>query len=85
MSSFNGDFARLPGPIYSLLRLCNARYRLESHAENDVVAVGDAPLDAARIIGRSGDLAVLINKGIVGLGAFPIRQSRFQNLSPQGG
>jgi hypothetical protein len=47
MTATNGDFNRLSCPIHSLLRSGKAWYGLESHTENNVVAIADTALDAS--------------------------------------
>ena len=65
VASARGEFGRLAGDGDSLLGLGDRGGRLERDAEEDVLAVADAALDAAGAIGGCMDRSLLDHEGVV--------------------
>ena len=55
MAAARGKFRRFAGDGNGLLLLGNRRHRLEGDAKDDVLAIGDAALNAAATIGQGLD------------------------------
>lgn len=51
--------------VHRMLFHQEGRYRLEGHAEMDVLTVADAALDASRMVGVCGDASVVVVEYVV--------------------